>query len=112
MKVVFVYLASLFAVCLSIGFNKVLNSAISHAKNLYKSRFTKDKSWHFLGYDPTEYPRTNERYQKLHREKWQEYYDCLLKQEEELKYHGSMIPEAVLAIEGESVKYTYLMLSC
>lgn len=98
-----VILTYLLTQTVSFNYQKHLNNAITKAKELYTKHFGKDKSWHFLGYDATEYPGTDENLRRINREKWEKYYECLIKQNQSLTNHGSIIPEAILAFEGESV---------
>lgn len=85
--------------------NKNLNKIKEKAKQYYKSKFQKDKSWQFLGYDITEYPGANSKYRDIHKQKWEEYYSCLLQQKKNIGQHGSTTPEAVLGFEGGTAKY-------
>lgn len=85
-------------------FSKI-NDVIKKAKDFYKKKYHKDKTWQFLGYDKTEYPGTDQQLLNLNREKWNTYYDCLKKQEDSLENHGSIIPEAVLAFEDQLITY-------
>lgn len=87
----------------SFSFRSKINDLIKKAKEFYRKQFHKDKTWHFLGYDKTEYPGTDEKLLNVNREKWQEYYDCLKKQEDSLENHGSIIPEALLAFQGQLI---------
>lgn len=73
------------------------------AKKYYKSKFHKDKTWKFLGYDTAEYPGANDEYRNMNREKWDEYYKCLRRQDSDIGEHGSAIPEAVVGFEGGSI---------
>lgn len=84
--------------------NKHLNKIKEKAKKYYKSKFGKDKSWQFLGYDITEYPGANSKYRDIHRQKWEEYYNCLAEQKKNIGQHGSATPEAVLGFKGGTVK--------
>lgn len=72
------------------------------AKKYYKSKFGKDKTWKFLGYDVSEYPGSNDKYRKENQQKWEEYYDCLREQDTNIGEHGSVVPEAILGFEGGS----------
>lgn len=90
--------------CSALNFREKLNQAVSKAKSIYKNRFGKDKTWHFLGHDKSEYPGADKAMRKIQADKWEEYYECLKKQENNFGKHGSIIPEAVLALEGESIK--------
>lgn len=72
------------------------------AKTYYKSKFGKDKTWKFLGYDVSEYPGSNDKYRHENRQKWEEYYDCLRQQDQNIGQHGSVVPEAILGFEGGS----------
>lgn len=84
-------------------FKNNLQQIKEKAKNYYKSKFGKDKTWKFLGYDPMEYPGNNDIYRKKNREKWEEYYECLRQQDKNIREHGSVVPEAILSFEGGSV---------
>lgn len=84
-------------------FRAKIKDTISKAKELYKKKFLKDKTWHFLGYDKTEYPGTDKGMLKINVGKWNEYYACLKKQENSLENHGSIIPEAIVAYEGQLI---------
>lgn len=77
---------------------------LNKAKAYYKSQFGKDKTWHFLGYDVSEYPGANAEYRKINKEKWNEYYECLKIQNDNLGVHRSVTPEAVQAFEGSFVR--------
>lgn len=98
---------SVFTESSSFNFRQKLNKAIENGKSFYKSKYGKDKTWHFLGHDASEYPGTDEELRKIQMEKWDDYYVCLAKQENNIGEHGSVIAEAVLAFEGESIKYCY-----
>lgn len=84
-------------------FKNNLKQIKEKAKNYYKSKFGKDKTWKFLGYDPAEYPGNNDKYRSENRQKWEEYYDCLRQQDTNIGEHGSVVPEAILGFEGGSV---------
>lgn len=75
------------------------------AKHYYKSKYGKDKTWKFLGYDPSEFPGSNDKYRNGNRQKWDEYYECLRQQDANIGEHGSVVPEAVLGFEGGSITY-------
>lgn len=95
---------NLFIFGVSYEFQKLLNQEITDAKVYYQTKFNKDESIHFLGYDETEYPAVNEKLRKIQFLKWEEYYKCLLEQDKRLKIQMTFIPEADLVIEGGSVK--------
>lgn len=86
-------------------FKKNLNKIKEKAKQYYKNKFGRDKSWQFLGYDITEYPGANSHYREIHKQQWDEYYKCLEEQKENIGQHGSATPEAVVGFEGGTVKY-------
>ncbi|XP_018318660.1 uncharacterized protein LOC108732390 isoform X2 [Agrilus planipennis] len=75
------------------------------AKAYYKTKYGKDSSTHFLGYDITEYPGRNAEYKKIHRKKWEKYYSCLQDQEDSFGNHGSATPEAVLGFQCLSIRF-------
>ncbi|XP_044744457.1 Ig-like V-type domain-containing protein FAM187A [Coccinella septempunctata] len=83
------------------GWRDVLKDIKQKAKEKYQIR---QKTTNFLGYDPSEYPGSNEHYRKLNKEKWDIYYECLLAQEKNLGIHRSASPVAIAALEGTSVK--------
>lgn len=85
-------------------FESSLKKIKNKAKNIYKSKFGKDKTWHYLGYDLSEYPGTNEKFRQKNREKWNEYYECLKTQEKHLGEELSITPEALLAFETNSIQ--------
>lgn len=84
-------------------FKTNINQLKEKAKNYYKSKFGKDKTWKFLGYDPAEFPGSNDKYRTGNQQKWEEYYECLRKQDSNIGEHGSVVPEAILGFEGGSV---------
>lgn len=75
------------------------------AKEVYKKNFKKDKTWHFLGFDNTEYPGTNSEYRKIQAEKWDRYYNCLNSQSTSFKSKMGAVPEALLAFQGSFIRY-------
>lgn len=87
------------------NFQHVLNKAKARANSLYKKSEYGNENMHFLGYDRSEYPGTNADRRRRQAAKWEEYYSCLRQQESNIGKYGSIIPEAVLALEGESIKY-------
>lgn len=103
-KVLAVAIAATLIIQTNCFLSKNLKNIKEKAKQYYKSKFQKDKSWQFLGYDVTEYPGTNSKYREIHRQKWEEYYSCLHEQKQNLGPHGSATPEAVLGFEGGTVK--------
>lgn len=74
------------------------------AQKIYKSKFGKDKTWHFLGHDASEYPGSNHKYLQLNKQKWNEYYDCLQKRKDSLGLAKTITPEALQGFIGYSVK--------
>lgn len=79
-----------------------LKDITEKAKKYYKSKFGKDKTWKFLGYDVSEYPGSNDKYRNENKQKWEEYYECLRQQDKNIGEHGSVVPEAILGFEGGS----------
>lgn len=84
-------------------FKTNLKAIKEKAKKYYKSKFGKDKTWKFLGYDVAEYPGSNDKYRAENRQKWEEYYQCIQEQDRNIGKHGSVVPEAILGFEGGSV---------
>ncbi|VEN61614.1 unnamed protein product [Callosobruchus maculatus] len=74
------------------------------ASSIFKTKFGKGKALHFLGHDLSEYPASNSEYIKVNKAKWEEYYQCLRKQNESLGSSLSATPEAVLGFEGHNIK--------
>ncbi|XP_034184695.2 Ig-like V-type domain-containing protein FAM187A [Osmia lignaria lignaria] len=50
-----------------------------------------------------EYPRANETYREIHKQLWQEYYNCLRKAYTNIESGKTMHPEALIAMEGTLV---------
>lgn len=86
------------------NFKDALKNIKNKAVQLYKNKYGKDKSWHFLGQDPTEYPGTNEKYLKINKQKWDIYYECLDVENKNLGKQLSVTPEAIVAFEGSNIK--------
>nr|CAI5833635.1 unnamed protein product [Callosobruchus analis] len=74
------------------------------ASSIFKTKFGKGKALHFLGHDVSEFPASNSEYIKVNKAKWEEYYQCLRKQNESLGSRLSATPEAVLGFEGHNIK--------
>lgn len=81
-------------------FKKLKNKA----KSFFKSKFGKGQALHFLGHDVSEYPGANDKYRKMNEQKWQDYYDCLKFQEDNLGAQKTTVPEAIQSFAGGSVK--------
>lgn len=81
-------------------FNNPLKKLKQKSKESFNKKFGRDKSWHFLGFDLTEYPGTNEQYRQLNKEKWSKYYNCLNSKNLPTT---SVTPEAIETIEGGSI---------
>lgn len=52
-----------------------------------------------------EYPRANKTYREIHKQLWQEYYNCLGKAYTNIESGKTMHPEALIAMEGTLVTY-------
>ncbi|XP_064211797.1 uncharacterized protein LOC103314839 [Tribolium castaneum] len=85
-------------------FSNALKKLKQKSKEAYKKKFGKDKTWHFLGFDLTEYPGTNEKYRQLNKDKWGDYYACLEEQNSNVGHDFSVTPEAVQVVESGSVR--------
>jgi hypothetical protein len=85
-------------------FSNALKKLKQKSKEAYKKKFGKDKTWHFLGFDLTEYPGTNEKYRQMNKEKWDDYYGCLEAQNTNLGRDFSVTPEAVQVVESSSIR--------
>lgn len=83
-------------------FSNALKKLKQKSKEAYKKKFGKDKTWHFLGYDLTEYPGTNEKYRQINKDKWSDYYACL--KEQDANHDSSLTPEAVQVVESSSIR--------
>lgn len=81
-------------------FSNPLKKLKQKSKDAFNKKFGRDKTWHFLGFDLTEYPGTNEKYRQINEEKWTKYYNCLNAKNQRT---DSVIPEAVEIIEGASI---------
>ena len=85
-------------------FSNALKKLKQKSKEAYKKKFGKDKTWHFLGHDLTEFPGTNENYRQINKEKWDEYYACLMAQNTNLGRTMSITPESLQIFESTSVR--------
>lgn len=85
-------------------FNGALKKLKQKAKNAYNKKFGKDKTWHFLGHDLTEYPGTNAKYRAINKEKWDDYYACLTALDDSMA-NQAITPEAIQGIEASSIRY-------
>lgn len=57
-----------------------------------------------------EYPRANETLRKMHKQLWQEYYECLKKTYNEIGSEKTIHPIALVALKGTLVEYGKKML--
>ncbi|CAG9840072.1 unnamed protein product [Diabrotica balteata] len=84
-------------------FGDSLKKLRQKASDIYKTKHS-GKLLNFLGHVASEYPGTNEKYIKINDDLWEDYYNCLKRQEERLGQYLSMSPEAVLGFVGGNVK--------
>lgn len=55
------------------------------------------------GYEQSEYPGSNNKYREENREKWNDYYQCLKSQADNLNSQRTVTPEAILGFETSFV---------
>ncbi|XP_050515154.1 uncharacterized protein LOC114327817 [Diabrotica virgifera virgifera] len=84
-------------------FGDSLKKLRQKASDMYKTKHS-GKLLNFLGHVASEYPGTNAKYIKINEDLWDEYYNCLKRQEESTGQYLSMSPEAVLGFVGGNVK--------
>ncbi|XP_076247479.1 uncharacterized protein LOC143187268 [Calliopsis andreniformis] len=96
--------------------NTILNCAngINIRKNYDKLREKLNKLLHrqkesklLLDIDEFEYPRANETLRKIHRQLWEDYYQCLKKSYSEMGIEKAIYPINLVALEG-----TFVTLNC
>lgn len=82
-----------------------IGKMVDKVRQMYKTKsHKKGPELNYLGYDPNEYPPSNDLDRLEHNKQlWDEYYHCLKQQEDSLAGHGAIVPEALVVFEGQPV---------
>ncbi|CAG9766407.1 unnamed protein product [Ceutorhynchus assimilis] len=84
-------------------FSSSINKLKQKAKQAYKKRFGKDSAINIWGQQKSEYPGANQQLRAENRQKWHEYYECLIAQSKNLNNQKTITPEAIIGFETASI---------
>ncbi|KAH1006834.1 hypothetical protein HUJ05_007527 [Dendroctonus ponderosae] len=85
-------------------FSSQIDKLKNKAKAAYKSK--PGPTLNFWGHEQSEYPGANAQFREENRAKWEEYYQCLNSQANNLNSQNSVTPEAIIGFETSSISLT------